>query len=201
MDKRRLKVRNRIAHRKHQLTGIHANSNGATNRDFRLCRIESPSPLTFFAGNRQHLILQDNIAHIGEYFSNSRIPHVCTGLKANHRAVVVESKRSNFGTIPRIVKVLAPMFSTPRPRIVARIQGKLTYDRIDSKRMNRIRHGIQHVERIGIVAPRKVRITGTMNIHGSPKDTLSNASIQRNFSLRSIIERQVMDCCRCGKSF
>ena len=63
-----LKVRNRVTHREHQLTGIHADTDGATNRDFGFCRIERPSPLALFTRNRHHFIFQNDIANVRHHF-------------------------------------------------------------------------------------------------------------------------------------
>ena len=65
MDKGRLKVGYRIAHREHQLARIHVNANRTANRNFGLCRIKRPGPLALFARHRKHLVFKDNITHIG----------------------------------------------------------------------------------------------------------------------------------------
>ena len=197
----RLKVGNRIAHRKHQLTGIYTDADGTANGNFRLCRIQGPGPLTLFTRHRHHFILQDNITHIGQNFGAGRVTHLQARLKTDHGAVVIKAKGSHFGTVPGIIKILAPVFSTPWALIVAGIQADLARNRIYAQSADRIGHGINDMEGVGIVTARKIRITATANIDRSDKSLLAHATVERNICLGSVIQRQIMNGSRRSKGF
>ena len=98
-------------------------------------------------------------------------------LHAHHDAIVVKSERGDFRAVPGVVKILAPVFRSPRSLVVARIQANHSRHRIDSQGMDRIRHGIQHMERVGIVAPRKIRIAFAAHIHRSHKGLLADTPV------------------------
>ena len=201
IDKGSPKIRDWISHREHQLTRIDSDANRSPNRNLGFFRIKRPGPLSFFPSNRHHFVFQDNITYIRQDFCASGIANLFAGLKSNHRAVVIKAERCNFCTIPRIIEILAPVFRFPGALVIRGVQKDCTRNRIDSQSANGIRHSIQHIERICIIASRKIRVTFTANLDRSKKIPFTETSIQGDFRFRGIVERQVMDSRRCRQSF
>ena len=67
--------------------------------------------------------------------------------------------------------------------------------------MDGIHHGVYHVERIRIVASRKIRVPFTANLHRAQELFLLDTSHQRNFRFGSIVQGQKVQGRRRGQGF
>ena len=92
------------------------------------------------------------------------------------------------------------MFSAPRSLVIAGIQINLARNGIYAQGMNGIGHCIQHVERVCVIAARKIRIARTADIDRADKSLFAHATVQKNFGLGRVIERQVVNRRRSRQS-
>ena len=132
VHERRTEIPHGVTDREHETCGIHVHADSSTQGNHGLVRLQGPSPFSLFSGNGFQVILDCHVAHVGHNGDYSRIPFLFAGLETDHGAIVVKVQRGDFGTVPGVVKILAPVFRFPGAVIKARIQIDGPADGVDS---------------------------------------------------------------------
>ena len=189
VQERRPEIPHGISNREHQACRIHILPDSSAQGNDRLYRVQCPGPFLLLSGHSLQVVLHRHVTNVRQNRNDGRIPFLFARLETDHGTVVIKVQRSNFSAIPGIVKILAPMFRLPGAIIKARIQIDGSTDGVHTKCMDRIHHGINHMERVRIVASREVRVPFATNLDRTQKLFLLDTSHQGNFRFRRIVQR------------